>query len=45
LKDPRSLNALAYLYYYAPDVFDKDLSKIKLFGKIKKDNQKVFSNL
>lgn len=45
LKDPRSLNALAYIYYYAPDFFDKDLGKINIFGKIKKDNQKAFANL
>ena len=39
LKDPRSLNALAYIYYYAPDIFDKDTAKINLFGKIKNDKK------
>ena len=36
-KNPRALNAIGYIYYHAPDVFDNDQAKLNTFGSIIKD--------
>ena len=43
-KDPRALNAIGYIYHQAPEIFDKDLAKLNLFGNVRKDNVKAFKN-
>ena len=41
-KNPRALNAIGYIYYHAPDVFDSDQAKLNIFGSIRKDLQKAY---
>lgn len=40
--DARALNAIGYIYYTAPEIFDKDKAKQSLFGGIRKDPVKAF---
>lgn len=41
-KDPRALNAVGYIYFHAPEVFEKDTNKLRLFGTIRKDLKEAF---
>ena len=41
-KDPRALNAVGYIYFHAPEVFEKDSTKLRLFGTIRKDLKEAF---
>ena len=36
-KDPRALNAIGYVYFHAPDVFEEDPAITNTFGKIKRN--------
>jgi hypothetical protein len=31
-KNPRALNAIGFIYYHAPEVFDNDQAKLNMFG-------------
>ena len=41
-KDPRALNAVGYIYFHAPEVFEKDTNRLRLFGTIRKDLKEAF---
>jgi TPR repeat protein len=43
-KDPRALNAIGYIYYVAPNVFEKDPALLNFFGNIRKDLQKAYAS-
>lgn len=43
-KDPRALNAVGYIYFYAPDTFDKDTALLNLFGNIRRDKKKAYKS-
>ena len=37
VKDPRALNAIGYIYYHAPGVFEKDPAIMAAFGSIRQN--------
>ena len=43
-KDHKALNAIGYIFYTAPEIFDKDMAKLNLFGSIRKDVAKAFKS-
>lgn len=43
-KNPRALNAKGYIYFHAPDNFEKDPAQLNLFGSIRKDLKQAYIN-
>ena len=43
-KNPRALNAKGYIYFHAPDNFERDPAQLNLFGSIRKDLKQAYIN-